>query len=227
MSEFLPAPLAKDPHYEALEKLLERSLKLDLTRLLIYWLDMVEASALPHLAQQLHILGLEGWDYAVTESQKRELLKQAVELHRYKGTPWAVRQGLKRIDPNLDIEEWFQYGGEPFYFRLTGPQKLTLAQAVKLFNTLEALKSLRSKLEGGIEALDELALELNWASHQLLQILKESSVRAVRNLGAVLLMGGVTRLESSLAPQPLDRSPQVQPVALRVGTSTRIEVSCR
>ena len=103
----LPPKLLADPNYRALEQLLQLwSKRIDFTKLLIYWLDIVDASVLPHLAEQFHVLGLEGWDYATTEQEKRDLLKQAVELHRYKGTPWAVRQGLKRINPDLDIQEW-------------------------------------------------------------------------------------------------------------------------
>lgn len=32
-------------------------------------------------------VGLEGWLFAANEQEKRELIKQAIELHKYKGTP--------------------------------------------------------------------------------------------------------------------------------------------
>jgi P2-related tail formation protein len=56
---------------------------LDLTPILIYMIDTVPAAALPHLARQFDVLGVKGWKYATTETKQRELLKQAIELHRY------------------------------------------------------------------------------------------------------------------------------------------------
>ena len=36
-------------------------------------------------------------DPAVLELQQRELIKSAIELHRYKGTPWSIKEALRRI----------------------------------------------------------------------------------------------------------------------------------
>ena len=221
----LPPKLLADPNYRALEQLLQLwSKRIDFTKLLIYWLDIVDASVLPHLAEQFHVLGLEGWDYATTEQEKRDLLKQAVELHRYKGTPWAVRQGLKRINPDLDIQEWFEYGGEPYYFKLTGNIKITLAQAVKLFYTIEALKSLRSHLEGGIEAQDVLESELKSAAAVIMQIIKEITANKADNPGSVILVGGHTPAEISNIER-FNLSPYIPIKKLFIGTLTRIEVN--
>lgn len=56
---------------------------------------LVDASALPALAEQFHVQGLEGWLFTTDEREKRELIKQAIELHKYKGTIWAVRRVLE------------------------------------------------------------------------------------------------------------------------------------
>ncbi|MDI5349547.1 phage tail protein, partial [Salmonella enterica subsp. enterica serovar Kentucky] len=45
---------------------------------------------------------------------KRELIKQAIELHKYKGTPWAVRRVLEILSLPGTISEWFEYGGTEF-----------------------------------------------------------------------------------------------------------------
>ncbi len=114
----LPPPLAADERFRALEQLAARLDELDLTRLLVYLIDTVSSSALPHLAEQFHVQGYEGWLFAKTEDDRRRLLKRAIELHRHKGTRWAVEQVLATLSLPGRIREWFEYGGEPFYFRV-------------------------------------------------------------------------------------------------------------
>lgn len=89
----LPPPLASDERFSILANIAaERFAQIDLTALLVYLVDIVDASALPSLAEQFHVQGLEGWLFAANEQEKRELIKQAIELHKYKGThrPFAA-----------------------------------------------------------------------------------------------------------------------------------------
>ncbi|MGC6751651.1 phage tail protein I, partial [Escherichia coli] len=91
-----PPPLASDERFSILANIAaERFAQLDLTALMVYLIDQVDASALPALAEQFHVQGLEGWLLTTDEREKRELIKQAIELHKYKGTIWAVRRVLE------------------------------------------------------------------------------------------------------------------------------------
>lgn len=223
----LPSSLATDKNYLALNRLLDRLDSLDLTRLLVYWLDDVDASALPHLAAQFHILGLEGWDYAVTEADKRSLLKQAVELHRYKGTPWAVRQGMRRVHPDIDLAEWYEYGGKPYFFKIRyngADVSLSLSQALKLYYIIDALKSLRSRLEGGIEATENVAYDLKIATHYVFSVLYDTDALELANAGAVVMAGTHTRTEAGTESVGI-MSPYINPIKIYVDNVTRIEVS--
>ena len=92
----LPPPLAGDERFQALGQLAARISDIDLSPLLVYLVDTVNASALPNLAEQLHILG-EGWQFARNDAERRRMIKRAVELHRYKGTPWAIREIVRRL----------------------------------------------------------------------------------------------------------------------------------
>ncbi len=84
----LPPPLASDERFSILANIAaERFAQIDLTALLVYLVDIVDASALPSLAGQFHVQGLEGWLFAANEQEKRELIKQAIELHKYKELP--------------------------------------------------------------------------------------------------------------------------------------------
>ena len=223
LQELLPSPLQRDNNYRALNNLLDRCGGLDLTKLLVYWFDIVDASALPYLAKQFHVMGLEGWEFAHTEAEKRALLKQAVELHRRKGTLWAVRQGIKRYDPNLDVQEWFEYGGRPFYFRLTGGvEQLTLQQAVEMFHTIETLKSLRSKLDGGIDGQETVYHTTKFLTAVTMRVETEARQQILGNSGAVVILRPITRLE--VCPIKTQPAPYIMPGRIYCAALTRIEV---
>jgi hypothetical protein len=64
------------------------SIQKDIDKLLVYIIDRVDASALDFLAWQFH---LEGYQFATTDAQKRAMIKKAIELHKYKGTPYALK----------------------------------------------------------------------------------------------------------------------------------------
>ncbi len=94
----LPDSVAIFPHilgFDLATKEYLEDLRLEL--LLVYFIDQVDARALPILGQQFDVLGNKGFRLASTEQQKRDILKRAIELHRYKGTPWAVKESLKSI----------------------------------------------------------------------------------------------------------------------------------
>lgn len=147
----LQPPLASDERFTRLANLAaERFAQLDLTVLLIDLVDLVDASALPSLAEQFHVQGLEGWLFAQDERQKRKLIKQAIELHRYRGTPWAVRQVLRILELEGDISEWFEYGGKPYFFRMDVTIKargLGEDEFNALVTMIHEYKNVRSKLE--------------------------------------------------------------------------------
>lgn len=67
---------------------------IDLSKLLVYIIDSVDSSALPDLADQFDVLGYNGMRMAQTESAQRELIKNSIVLHKYKGTEWGIQQAL-------------------------------------------------------------------------------------------------------------------------------------
>lgn len=145
----LPPPLAGDERFRALGRIAARISDIDLSPLLVYLVDTVNATALPHLAEQLHLLG-EGWQFARDDDERRRLLKRAVELHRYKGTRWAIQQVLETLALSGQISEWFEYGGQPYHFRIN-VDLATRGIDEATFDALVALiteyKNVRSYLE--------------------------------------------------------------------------------
>ena len=91
----LQPPLQGDARMEALARLIARLSALPADVPLVNLFDLVDASALASLGEQFHVMGVEGWNLASTEAARRALLKKAIELHRHKGTPWAVEEALR------------------------------------------------------------------------------------------------------------------------------------
>ncbi|ORC47102.1 phage tail protein I [Burkholderia sp. A27] len=56
--------------------------------------DRCPAGWLPWLAWALAV---DGWELAESEDAKRALIKGSLALHRRKGTPWAVREVIRRL----------------------------------------------------------------------------------------------------------------------------------
>lgn len=98
MGNLLASGIADAVHLKAFDEMVEeRFANLDVGAVLIYLIDKVKADALPILAEQFDVLGYKGYGLASTEQQKRNVIKKAIELHRYKGTPWSIKEALKSI----------------------------------------------------------------------------------------------------------------------------------
>lgn len=55
-------------------------------------------------------------DYPI--ETKRRVIKTAMEVRRYCGTEWAVKQAISAIYPNSEIVEWYDYNGTPGHWQL-------------------------------------------------------------------------------------------------------------
>lgn len=150
-SDILLQPsLRGDARMEALARLIARLSALPVTVPLVNLVDLVDASALASLGEQFHVMGTEGWNLAGTEEARRALLKRAIELHRRKGTPWAVRNALETVlARDVRIREWFQYAGAPYCFRVRVTVGSGLDEALlrELFRLIHDHKNVRSWLD--------------------------------------------------------------------------------
>lgn len=94
----------------------ERFSQLDLDVLLVNIIDNLPSDALPHLAEQYHVMGNEGWLQCRNDKEKRELIKKSIEVHRYKGTKYALQKIFEMFGLEGVIKEWFETDGEPYTF---------------------------------------------------------------------------------------------------------------
>lgn len=70
---------------------------IDISKILMYLIDQVDAAAIPTLAEQFDVLGFKGLRLANNEQEQRAIIKKAIELHRYKGTLYGVKEAMKAV----------------------------------------------------------------------------------------------------------------------------------
>jgi len=115
----IPGGVRIDDSAYAYNEMAERLGTLDLTPLLVYIIDNVDASVLPYLAEQFHVTGYEGWRQAKNDAERRALLKTARELHRYKGTEYAIELAIDSLGLTYTLLKWWEYGGLPYHFKIS------------------------------------------------------------------------------------------------------------
>lgn len=120
LTAILPEPLLQDPKIraaaEALDVELQR-LSAD-ARLVLHLprLDELPHEVLDLLANQFHVDFFEPTEMSL--EIKRSLIRSSIYEHRIKGTRGAVERLLNKITSGATVEEWFQYNGRPFFFRV-------------------------------------------------------------------------------------------------------------
>lgn len=147
----LPVALQKDPSAvalaEAMAELLAQRPK-EIEQLLIYpAIDRLDEQLLDILAYDFKV---DWWNADYSVEEKRRTLKDSWRVHKMLGTKAAVETAIAAIYPQTKVLEWFEYGGEPYHFRIkinstddsvnSEKQKMVLAR-------MAYYKNLRSHLD--------------------------------------------------------------------------------
>ena len=152
-----------DTSSRAFDDLFARFQELDLECLLVYLFDKVDESALIHLAEQFHITGNEGWAGCSTEAEKRDLIKNSLNLHRFRGTKYSLVRVLEILGLNGKVSEWFEYDGTPYHFRISidmNDKGFDESTEQSLLDLITANKNVRSHLESLIIHLISSATQM-------------------------------------------------------------------
>ncbi len=78
----------------------------------LYNADTCPADLLSYLGQAVAV---DQWDHLWPEQQKREVIKNALEIHRTKGTPLSLLKALKNRGINATLREWWQQQDPDWY----------------------------------------------------------------------------------------------------------------
>jgi len=161
-SEIIPQAIRNDTQVQAMSAAVTPQLQ-DVSQkieecIILARLDELPETVVDLLAWQYHV---DFYENGLTLNEKRSLVKTSIDVHRHKGTPYAVQTVVSAILENAKVEEWFEYGGEPYHFRvklITGP--MTGAETIaKLTKAINMTKNARSWLDG-VEFSREIMQEI-------------------------------------------------------------------
>ena len=78
--------------------------------------DLAPDNILPWLAWAVSV---DDWSDNWSLAVKRNVIKASINVHKKKGTIGALRSALEAFNyENIAVEEWFDYGGDPHFFRV-------------------------------------------------------------------------------------------------------------
>ncbi len=131
---------------EGLSNLFQK-LVVDMDRaVIIGHIDELNEAELDQLAEDWNVF----W-YLKSASleQKRQLIKDTPLVFSKLGTVWAVERVMNNYLPESELKEWFEYGGDPHYFKFVTNNTAILQTDIDAFLfILEQIKRKSQWLEG-------------------------------------------------------------------------------
>lgn len=147
--QLLPHSIRSDPKVAAAAQALDAEyaqITTDISELSIYTrLDSITSEEADALAWQFHV---DFYDPSLPLESKRSLVKNSLAWHRRKGTPSAIEELIVAIFGDGQVQEWYEFGGDPGTFRITTSNKdITETQAQQLIDAIDTVKNARSHLD--------------------------------------------------------------------------------
>lgn len=87
------------------------------------------------------------YDYQADVEQKREWVRKAIPMYRILGTKQAIIQYLQGYFGEVEVQENWEYSGDPFHFRVTVGGEWTPHTEQWTRDAVDRVKSIRSVLD--------------------------------------------------------------------------------
>lgn len=147
-----PDVIRKDIKFTALADLASRLDSLDKSQIMTSIIELVDDKYIELLAEKWSVTGYDGYLLAEDIRAKRTLIASAIELHKYKGTPWAVKQickklGLGSVEIKENLSIYADKENEWAYYRVMINSAKTLAEGKELRKYIQAFAPARSEIE--------------------------------------------------------------------------------
>lgn len=166
ISQLVPGFLLEDRQGRAMAKAMETGLRrcYEIIRQgmeIVLDIEQMPMWRLDEMAWELGCL----YSYEETDiEKKRGWVRRAQELYGKYGTAEAIYQYLADYFPKAFVEENWEYGGEPYHFRVTLEGGLDEKREKWARNTIEQVKNLRSVLEGFAVGCDTGIVVRSWGN---------------------------------------------------------------
>lgn len=152
--ELVPDSLLSDPKVVAAAQAIQGELN-DLLRTpqeieLFSRIDDLPVPILRMLAWEMGLSNIE-WQLALTDEDKRQLIRDAYEINALRGTLYAVQRVFEILRVEAQIERWWEYGGAPYTFRISvlelGERGISPEEFGLIDQLIYSYKSLRDWLD--------------------------------------------------------------------------------
>lgn len=149
IAKLLPSFMREDKNFKGISYALEEEIKrlYQQTSLIKIYsnIDNLPENILDELAWQFNII-----EYNKTYSIdiKRSLIKNCLSTHHKRGTVSAVEEVATKIFGNATVSEWFDYGGEPYHFKVyTANVSISDEMIIEFNRVIKKTQNIRSHLE--------------------------------------------------------------------------------
>lgn len=146
-AEQFPITLRNDKDFFAFAivfaKQLQKVIEETNRNLIYYNIDLLDENTLDMLAVDFKV---DWYNTADSIEVKRNLIKDCLKVHKYKGTVYAVQTALSNLHKYSTVEEWFRYGGTHHFFRIVQDttqayDELDYKGVVRIVNTFKRLSA--------------------------------------------------------------------------------------
>ncbi len=148
LTDIMPGNITKRPEVRALSYALQQACRLLYRysqRLYIYPdMDSQPEAVIDLLASELRT---QYYRNTLDLGTKRQLVKNTLIWYMSAGTPEAVEELIGVAFGDGRVEEWFEYGGEPYNFKVKTSAALTQEANAFFSSMIKSVKNTRSHLE--------------------------------------------------------------------------------
>ncbi len=129
----------------AIKECLAKLLKYNISTRSVQFVDRAPEKVLDVLAVELRC---PYYDETLDIETKRALIKNTMKWHSRAGTPAVVNELIDTLFDYGASEEWFDYGGKPYHFKVKTTDLLNADTLNKFQVLLKKSKNVRSHLDG-------------------------------------------------------------------------------
>ena len=161
----IPAFILSDANGYALAKAIEAGMRIFLDKCqegldTLYNYDVMPEWRLDELAWEYNVTW---YDSTATVAEKRQTIRDARDIYARLGTPDAVLLAFNGVYGAGQVQEWWEYDGEPGHFRIFTVSETVMTEDYERFvRIINAVKNVRSVLDGIYYRGDKGEAEL-WA----------------------------------------------------------------
>lgn len=200
-ADYLPGALKHDTKMRAIAAAVTKealTVSREIENVLIYSrIDELPEALIDILAYDMHV---DWYDYSFPLEVKRDILKGSVNVHKKMGTKYAVEKALGALYPQSEVEEWFQYEGQPHHFHIICDvtENRVTASFQEIINAVMMYKRLSSHLDEvvyqasvgiRVETHTDFFLYKNLATGSLLAGTYPQRIRRGVQAGNVIVVG--------------------------------------